>query len=364
MKKTLILLACFFLAVLLTSCSKKKSLSTGPEDRIYVVADSMEFKTLYSALDSVFGKIIYTPQPEKMFELTRVDMGQLDKLKDSKNIIILASLNSDSEVSKYISTLLDPSLKNKVNSGSEFVFNKYNHWAENQLVMVLTSRDTERLREQILDKSAELLYYFQKMSNRRLLKSLYMDKYENKEIEAKFLKDYGWVIYVQKDYQLVLDKPADNFVWLRNLSNDMARWIFVHWIDNATPEFLNPDSIAKERNRLTEKYLKPAGGKNYVRITDRFKTTGEVNFKGHYSLETQGLWEMNDRSMGGPFINYTFFDEKTKRIYMLDGSLYAPKYVKKGLIQQLDVLLQSFMTEQQLPPEKKKDIMASAKQSR
>jgi hypothetical protein len=60
--------------------------------------------------------------------------------------------------------------------------------------------------------------------------------------------------------------------------------------------------------------------------------------------------------MGGPFINYTMFDDKTKRIYMLDGSLYAPKYEKKNLIRQLDVLLQSFMTEREIDPKKKEEL--------
>jgi hypothetical protein len=73
---------------------------------------------------------------------------------------------------------------------------------------------------------------------------------------------------------------------------------------------------------------------------------------------TQGLWRMDDKSMGGPFINYTFYDEASKRIYMLDGSIYAPKYYKKRLIQQVDVLLQSFMTKEELSQEKIEELMS------
>jgi hypothetical protein len=39
----------------------------GPEDEIYVVADSLEFEELQTALETTFEKIIYTPQPEKLF---------------------------------------------------------------------------------------------------------------------------------------------------------------------------------------------------------------------------------------------------------------------------------------------------------
>jgi hypothetical protein len=43
---------------------------------------------------------------------------------------------------------------------------------------------------------------------------------------------------------------------------------------------------------------------------------------------------------------------------MLDGSIYAPKYYKKRLIQQVDVLLQSFMTKEELSQEKIEELMS------
>jgi hypothetical protein len=61
--------------------------------------------------------------------------------------------------------------------------------------------------------------------------------------------------------------------------------------------------------------------------------------------------------MGGPFVNYVFYDEDTKRIYMLDGSLYAPKYYKRNLIQQMDVTLQSFRTRKELTQERKEELL-------
>ncbi len=67
--------------------------------------------------------------------------------------------------------------------------------------------------------------------------------------------------------------------------------------------------------------------------------------------------------MGGPFINYTFFDAKTGRLYMLDGSIFAPKYYKRNLIQQTDVLLQSFMTEPEIGKDKKQDLLTAAEET-
>lgn len=339
------------------ACNAKKQ-AEGNEDEIIVFADSSEYYKLENSLLMVFSKVIYTPQPENLFILIRKNLSDLEKYKNKKNIIFIAPLNSQSDVSKYINSMLSNEVKNLVNSDSICVINKYNLWADNQLVMILTSPTIEKLNQNILKEHENLLYYFQKISNDRLFKSLYNSRFERKDIEAKFLKEYGWMLYVQSDFFLALDKPKDNFVWLRRSpGTDMERWIFIHWIDNASPALLNRDSIYAIRNRLTEKYYRTADDSSYVEISDDYKTTKEVNFLNRYALMTQGLWRMKDGSMGGPFINYTFYDQTTKRIYMLDGSIYAPKYYKKKLIQQVDVILRSFLTKEEVSKEKYEELM-------
>ena len=52
----------------------------GLEDEIYVVADSGEFYDLSLALDSTFEKIIYTPQPEMLFTLIRINPNQIGQI--------------------------------------------------------------------------------------------------------------------------------------------------------------------------------------------------------------------------------------------------------------------------------------------
>lgn len=339
------------------SCGTKKP-AVGEEDLIYVVADSSEYFELEGTLRQVFSKVIYTPQPENLFELKRISPNRISEVKDKKNVVIAAPLNSGSYTSQYINSILDSTVKNLVESDSEFVFNKYDLWAKDQLVSIMTAPTIEKLKEDMLQNHENLLYYFQKISDRRLFQSLYNEKYEKKDIEAKLLDEYGWIIYVQADFHLALDKPKDNFVWFRRApGSDMERWIFIHWIDNASPNFLDKDSIYAERNRITEKYYVTKDNSASVEIADSYINTEEVNFQGRYALMTQGLWRMNDKSMGGPFINYTFYDDASKRIYMLDGSIYAPKYYKKRLIQQVDVLLQSFMTKDKLSQDRIDDLM-------
>ncbi len=339
------------------SCDGKKS-AIGLEDEIIVFADSTEFYDLESSLLTVFSKLIYTPQPEILFNLTRKNISEFEEYKNRKNIVFVAPLNSSSDVAKFINNMLDQNVKNLVNEDSVTVVNKKSLWANDQLVMVLTAPDMQKLNKSILDRSDDLIHYFQRISDDRLKQSLYNSTYEQKKIEAQILKKHGWMIYVQTDYMLAKDDSTNNFVWLRRTpGSDLERWIFVHWIDNASPEMLNRDSVSVLRNKLTNKYLRSSDDSSYIEISNDYKTTREVNFLDRYALSTQGLWRMSDGSMGGPFINYVFYDEPTKRLYMLDASIYAPKFYKKKLIQQVDVLLQSFLTRREVHQDKYEDLM-------
>jgi len=357
MKKFAIILSLLSIILVINSCNLKRP-AKGFEDEIYVVADSSEFEYLKTALESTFEKVIYTPQPEKLFTLKRIDVSRIGHYERTKNMILVAPLNSGSKTSKYIESVIDIAVRNKLINDPNFVLYKYDLWAKGQLVVVLSAPSLQELEFKILQNSDKLLYTFQKKSDERLYASLYSSKYEQKDIEGMFLKDYGWVIYVQADYKVALNRADENFVWLRRSpGSDMERWIFVYWIENATPEYLNPDSIKVIRNRVTKKFYRTSDDEAYVVIAEDYFTTTEVNFNNKYAIFTQGLWDLNIKGMGGPFVNYTFYDEDTKRIYMLDGSVFAPKYYKRNLIQQMDVTLQSFRTAKELPEDRKEELL-------
>ncbi|MEE9431117.1 MAG: DUF4837 family protein [Melioribacteraceae bacterium] len=358
MKTKITFLTLLILSVLtLSSCNSKRK-AKGEEDKIIIIADSLEFNLLEKSLNEVFGKLIYTPQPEQLFRIERRDISYLNKLKRTKNVLIIAPLNSNSKVSKFINKSIDENVKNLILADSAFVINKYDLWSTGQLVMFLSAKDIDVLEQKLLANKDDLLFYFKDISNKRLAKGLYNSRFEKKNIEAKLITDYGWMIYMQADYKLAMNKPEDNFVWIRRgVNTNMERWIFIHWIDDATPEFLNKDSIGAKRDEITKKFYTTADNKAYVDHYDDYKMSKEVNFNEKYAIMTQGLWRFNDQSGGGPFINYTFYDEETKRIYMLDASIFAPKYLKKNLLQQVDVLLHSFKTEKEIPSERKREIL-------
>jgi hypothetical protein len=358
---TVVVIVIVFLLFLLLY-NKPLESAKGFEDEIQVVADSAEYEAFSKSLKSVFEKEIYTPQPEKLFNLRRIDVSQVDSTKLSKNMIIVAPLNSGSRTSEFIKTVIDTSTETKLSTDSNFIVYKYDLWAKNQIVTVLSAHTVQDLNSKITNNSNDLLIAFQKKSDERLFENVYNPAYEQKNIEGKYLKNYGWVFYVQTDFKVVLDKSEDKFVLLnRSKGKELEQWYFVQWIDGATPEYLNPDSIKVIRDRLTKKFSNELNENSFAIVAENDFVVNEVNFNGRYALFTQGLWELNIKGMGGPFVNYFFYDEKSRRIYMIDGSVYAPMYYKRNLIQQMDVTLQSFRTKSELSEERIEDLLDAVK---
>ena len=361
----LLTIALFILTIILllffiyTYSSEKTA--KGFEDEIYVVSDSVEYEKLKQSLETALEKEIYTPEPEKVFTLRRVNPSEIENFRDKKNILLVAPLNSKSSASGLIKTVVDSSTENKLQQDSNLIVYKNNLWIKNQLVTVLSAPTEEQLKSKISQNAENLIASYQKSSDDRLRSYLYEPRLEQKNIQGRFLKNYGWIIYVRRDFRIIKESPAERFVELgRFINGKLEERIFINWLDDASAEYLNPDSIRNFRNRITKKIIQPNDDTSFVVVAENYFTVNEVNFNNRYALFTQGLWELKNKGMGGPFVNYMFFDETKNRIYMIDGSIYAPKYYKRNLIQQVDVTLQSFRTETELSKDRIEDLLDEA----
>jgi hypothetical protein len=62
---------------------------------------------------------------------------------------------------------------------------------------------------------------------------------------------------------------------------------------------------------------------------------------GKFAYETKGTWEVKDKYMAGPFLNYAIRDEANNRYLILEGFTYAPSVAKRNLQFELEAILKS-----------------------
>ena len=164
--------------------------------------------------------------------------------------------------------------------------------------------------------------------------------------------DFDFAVNVQHDYKVVRDTVIgdEGFIRFRRVLTDTWRDLFVYYIDNADPGLLDPEWILNTRDSLTYEWVQTSED-NYVNIDRRRPLTSEnINFLERYGFETRGLWRVEGGAMGGPFVNYTFYDQDQRRIYMIDGMVFAPQYDKREFVRQLEVIAHTFRTRQETEP--------------
>lgn len=62
----------------------------------------------------------------------------------------------------------------------------------------------------------------------------------------------------------------------------------------------------------------------------------EISMNGLYAKELRGLWFIKGDFMGGPYVNYTFVDEKRNQVICIDGYVFAPKFDKREFLRELE----------------------------
>lgn len=343
----------FFISLLIISCSTLKPKATGDETEIITYVDSLLYSQIERDLKFVFHRLIYTPQPESLFTIKpEFQIYSIDKLKYQKNLMFVSTLDDKSDMGLYILNMLDPASKELVEKDSAYIFIKNDLWSKGQIVLILIAKDKETLLKHLRKDRNEIYIYFRDEFFKREINAIISEGHNKKDIERYLLEKYNWKIFVQHDYYIAKDSAQEKFVWLRRRTpEDMERFIFVHWIDSVYDpyKFFNQVWIANKRNEITKKFYRTTRDDAWVVIADdpesiKYLYFFPVNFNGRYAIRVQGLWRFNDFTGGGPFVSYVFYDSTQKRIYFLDGSIFAPRYEKKKLIIQIDAILHTFKT--------------------
>jgi hypothetical protein len=322
-----------------------KTDAMGDNDFITIIADSSDYDLLSDVIENAFGQPFFTPQPETWFRWERYDLAEMMAHRRDRNILILAPLDAQNRMGDYMRAALDSSVQNLVRNGEEHVFVKQDLWYKGQTVVHLTGRSMQQLRDYMASNAQQLEYYFKQAWDEREIARLRNLPREN-TIEEKLLDEHGFSFTIIESWFVAKDSSGINTVLLRRQSpRQTERWLMVHWLDTANTALLSNDFAYTTRNRLTEILYRTYDDSTFVIIDSVHNLQfDEVNFQDRFAIRMKGLWRMSDFSMGGPFVSYLFYNEEQKRIYFIEGSIFAPRYEKKKLIQDLDIMIKSLYT--------------------
>ncbi|RPI00800.1 MAG: DUF4837 family protein [Calditrichaeota bacterium] len=336
--KTVMIFLGFLLLFSLMSCHMKKR-SLGSYNKIVIIADSLLTAEIKEDLNSALERITYTPQSEPIFNLIYQVPSELNRLTRFPNLLIVGTLDAEGEMKNLLQKLLSPTSLQRIKEDSAFVFSNKEPWAFDQILVVLAAKDKETLIKNLQKQGNAIFDLFDQNAESSVFGTLFTYM-EQKAISEDLMKKYGWSIRVQHDYFVALDSTDLRFVWLRRL--EPQRSIFIYWEPSNDPSLLSKEWMLDRRKMFEQKFLDGDFVYEDSLITTREKI---VDFNNRYAIRLDGVWQNEKHTMGGPFRSYGFYNERDKRLYLIDFFVYAPGEQKYPYLRQLDGIASTFKTQ-------------------
>lgn len=355
------LLASMFSFLLLVGCEGDyRPRAIGKEGEVTVVMDSSLWTgEVGDALrENITPWIETLPVTERYFEIRHMELTSertYNRIQKLKNVIIVGALSDSTNETRFLRRRLTDQAEQAVMDGQTAVVAKPNLWRRSQRIYYVTAATSDGLVQALENQGRNIRSTFKEVTLERMKREMYEDE-RQVGLEDSLMNRHGFAVNLQSDYLVAIDSVSESrgFVWLRRLLAKTRREFFVYYVDDMSPDEITPEWIYETRDSLTRKYMQ-GNVSGFARIDYRRPLeTRQISFLDRYAYDSQGLWYMVTPTEtegkfqpiggGGPFVNYTFYDQATDRVYMLDGSVFAPGFDKLQFVRQMEVMARTFRT--------------------
>lgn len=325
-KTALFLLAMLMVAV--TACSldnekPRKDRSAGGTSEILVVTQNDE------QWDGMIGDTIRAfflqaqyglPQPEALNKLTHINVSGFSDMFKKHKCLLLVEINSN----------LD---KPVVETGEDV-------WAAPQRVIKIIAPDRASWCQIFNEQKAAYKVMYDKVERDRILTVLRPSNDVN--ITQKIKEKMGFDITIPQGFFIAKDEP--DFMWIRKELEKNSFGMFIYTTPYVDTMQLEWNSLISVRDRMMQKYV-PGPTDGSFMTTEKEDMPPIVNYISHYptgfAAEMRGMWCLVGDYMAGPFISYTFPDNRTGNLVTLEGYVYYPNHEKRDDLLQMQSLLYS-----------------------
>ncbi len=264
------------------------------------------------------------PQAEPMFNVIYVPTREFSRVFETHRHIFFIELDE---------SLSSPSIE----------FSR-DAWARPQLVVRVKAPSQESV-IRILNNNAQTFYDRYLAVEYIRLENAYrrMIKHDSHQ---RVKEMFGIDMAIPEGYFVAVE--GEDFIWLRKTATreEFDQSVMIWTLDYTDPETdFDIDVIWARRDSITQRYVPGQFPGTYMttyrgdqELRPDFR---EVSFNDMYAIEARSLWRVEGDFMGGPFVTYTFVDEDTNRLFMIDGWVFAPKYDKRDYMRQVEAIIWS-----------------------
>jgi len=322
-KKISYSIICLLVVSYMMSCTMSSGslpYSRGAAGDVLVVMRDNLWKGFYgdSVRSYLTEHVLGLPAPEPMFTLShQVELTSLTK--KFRNIVVVN---------------IDPGFE-RANLGYKFEL-----YARNQSIFNIDAPSADSAIACMYRNKDQIVAQFL-MKDRDAIIEDYK-KNEEKLITEKLRKKFQVDIIIPKPFTMDVEK--DDFVWIAREEGERQRGILMWKEPYVRKTQLISDSLIFKMNAMTRKHIPGSVTGSYMADEPTVPAAVKIFEKnGIYSVQLNGLWQMENGFMGGPYVNQTIVDVNRGQLVTALGFVYYPSRDKRQMVRQLEAILYTMM---------------------
>jgi hypothetical protein len=300
----------------------------GKEGEIVVVMD----KTLWAGAcgDSIRHYLSYPveglPAPEPMFSLIhQISLTGTTQLV--RNLLIIETGQGYEKASVGI--------QNEV-------------YAKNQLLITVKAPSADSIIAYMARHKGALIERFYTRDRNSYIR--YYKNVQAENIQQKVQEKFQANIVIPREYSVGMEK--DNFLWLAREERDITMGILLWKEAYTATEQLDDNSLLDKMDEMLRHVTGKVEGSYMATVrklpADELQSLPEVELpptvcrttnNDLYKVQLNGLWQMENAPMGGPYVAVSMVDAARGQIVTGVGFVFFPRKDKRDIIRKLEAIL-------------------------
>lgn len=224
-------------------------------------------------------------------------------------------------------------------------------YAHPQIVLTIQSPNEQEFAEYVKKNRQVIIDFLVKTEMNRLINDL-EEKHSPvvSELAGEIFGCGFWAPSEIKSY-----KKGQDFFWTSSNGASSLVNICMYSYPYEGPHTFNKQYVLAKRDSVMKANIPGAKPYMYMATDTLCTTVTPIVVKDQYAMETRGLWYMERDGMGGPFVSHSRVDTLNNRVIVVEGFVYAPEKMKRGLVRRLEGSLYTLC----LPGEQARQIKAN-----
>ncbi len=312
-----------------------KPLAFGEDSDVYVFASAKNWQMLELLLRSSIERKVRLVYEEAYFNLIKVELKDVDKYLQYKNLLFIGDLKAKDEITQYMLSSLNPGYPQRVQQSGGDLFTARNHNSRDQIILYLLGKDKNSLSNTATLQSDNIFSLLLKRYGERQA----YQAFRGKVIEAGFWKPYPFSMQIPDTYRLYSNDKAGRFLSFLYRARIPDReipdkYISVYYEDMPADE-VTADWLFNKRQELWQARFEGDTIRKENLRSEAFK------FAGYQGYRISGPWENQKLVIGGAFQTMAFWHPDSKRAYLIDNSVFFPAGDKLAILLELHMISSS-----------------------